>query len=58
MLDILGEDFIGMARSQGLGERRVIMRQTLRVATTPVVTQLGIDAGRSDRPGALTSRAL
>jgi peptide/nickel transport system permease protein len=45
MLDILGEDFIRMARSQGLGERRVTIRQTLRAAMTPVATQLGIDVG-------------
>src|SRR3954470_14332158 len=45
MLDVLGEDYIGTARSKGLGERRVIFRHGLRAALTPIVTQFGIDLG-------------
>jgi peptide/nickel transport system permease protein len=46
MLDVLGEDYIRTARSKGIPERRVIVRNGLRSALTPVVTQFGIDLGQ------------
>jgi peptide/nickel transport system permease protein len=46
LLDVLGEDYIRMARAKGLSERRVIFRHGVRAALTPVVSQLGIDIGQ------------
>ena len=45
LLEVLGQDYIRTARSKGLSEERVVYRQGLRSALTPVVTQLGIDIG-------------
>lgn len=45
MLDVLGEDYIRTARSKGLTERRVIFRHALRPATSPIISQFGIDLG-------------
>jgi len=45
MLDVLGEDYIRMARAKGLRERRVVYRHGLRSAVSPVITQFGIDLG-------------
>lgn len=41
MLEVLGEDFILMARAKGLPERRVILRHALKGAVLPVVSFLG-----------------
>jgi peptide/nickel transport system permease protein len=46
MLDVLGSDFIRTARAKGLSERAVILRHALRHALVPVVTLLGLLAGR------------
>jgi peptide/nickel transport system permease protein len=45
MLDVLGEDYIRTARAKGVPEGRVIYRHALRAASTPIVTQAGIDIG-------------
>jgi peptide/nickel transport system permease protein len=45
MLDVLSEDYIRTARSKGLTERRVIFRHALRSATSPLISQFGIDLG-------------
>jgi peptide/nickel transport system permease protein len=45
LLEILGEDYVRTARAKGLRERRVIFGHALRSALTPVVSQLGVDAG-------------
>jgi peptide/nickel transport system permease protein len=45
MLDVLGEDFIRMARARGVPERAVIIRHALRNALLPVVTVFGLDLG-------------
>jgi peptide/nickel transport system permease protein len=45
MLDVLGEDYIRTARAKGVPEGRVIYRHALRAASTPVITQAGIDIG-------------
>jgi len=46
LLDVLGEDYIRMARAKGLSERRVLLRHGVRAALTPVVSQLGVDVGQ------------
>jgi peptide/nickel transport system permease protein len=46
LLDVLGEDYMRMARAKGLSERRVIFRHGVRAALTPVVSQLGVDIGQ------------
>jgi peptide/nickel transport system permease protein len=45
MLDVLGEDYVRTARAKGVPEGRVIYRHALRAASTPIVTQAGIDVG-------------
>ncbi|MXX83657.1 MAG: ABC transporter permease [Chloroflexi bacterium] len=42
MLEVLGQDYISLARSKGLNERRVIFRHALRNALIPVITVMGI----------------
>ncbi len=46
LLDVLGEDYMRMARAKGLSEHRVIFRHGVRAALTPVVSQLGVDVGQ------------
>ena len=46
MIDSLGSDFVRTARTKGLPERTVVMRHALRLALLPVVTILGLQAGR------------
>ena len=46
MLEVLHEDYVRTARSQGLGERVVIFRHALRNALLPVVTLTGYEFGR------------
>ncbi len=46
MIDAMGSDFVRTARAKGLPERRVVSRHALRHALLPVVTLLGIAAGR------------
>ena len=41
MLDVLGHDFITMARSKGAGETRVLLNHALRNALIPALTILG-----------------
>lgn len=45
MLDVLGEDYIKLARSKGLPRRSWILKHALRNALIPVVTVTGIQAG-------------
>ena len=46
MIDSLGSDFVRTARAKGLPERTVVYRHALRLALLPVVTILGLQAGR------------
>ena len=46
LLEVLGQDFVRTARAKGLAEPAVISRHALRNALVPVVTVLGIQAGR------------
>lgn len=43
LLDVLGEDYIRMARAKGLPENKVIYKHALRNAINPMVTILGYD---------------
>lgn len=42
MLEVLGQDYITVARAKGLNEQRVIFRHAFRNALIPVVTVMGI----------------
>jgi len=44
-LNILGEDYIRMARAKGLPERIVLMRHVLRNALSPIIAMIGLDVG-------------
>ena len=46
MIDAIGSDFVRTARAKGLSERAVVSRHALRHALLPVVTILGLQAGR------------
>jgi len=45
MLDVVGENYVLLARAKGLTRSQVVRRHTLRPALTPVVTMLGMDIG-------------
>ena len=46
LLEVLGEDYVRTARAKGLDERTVVTAHALRNALIPVVTVVGIQAGR------------
>lgn len=45
MLDVLGQGYVGAARSRGLAERVVILRHALANALIPVVSMVGLRFG-------------
>lgn len=45
MLDILGTDYLIVARAKGLRERAVILRHAFRNALIPIVTLIGLQMG-------------
>jgi peptide/nickel transport system permease protein len=45
MLEVLGQDFIRVARAKGLSTRTVLLRHALRNALVPIVTVLGLQMG-------------
>lgn len=45
VLEVLGEEYIRVARAKGLPDRAVLLRHTLRNALLPVATLIGIVAG-------------
>ena len=45
MLEVLGQDFIRVARAKGLAARAVLLRHALRNALIPIVTVLGLQTG-------------
>ena len=45
MLEVMNEDYLRTARAKGLKERRIVYRHGLKAASTPLVTQFGIDVG-------------
>ncbi len=47
MIDIMGEDFINVAKAKGLPDRAVVFKHALRPASLPVITALALDLGWS-----------
>jgi ABC-type dipeptide/oligopeptide/nickel transport system permease component len=45
MLEVLGEDYVKVARAKGLAESTVVMRHSLRNALIPIVTVVGLQLG-------------
>ncbi|MDP4093555.1 MAG: ABC transporter permease [Bacillota bacterium] len=45
MLDVVGQDYIRTARAKGLHEKSIIFRHSLRNATIPIVTVIGLQLG-------------
>ena len=45
MLEVLGQDFIRVARAKGLSRKAVLLRHALRNALIPIVTVLGLQTG-------------
>jgi peptide/nickel transport system permease protein len=45
MLEVLGQDFVRVARAKGLSGRAVLLRHALRNALIPIVTVLGLQTG-------------
>jgi len=45
MIEVLGQDYIRMARAKGMGERRINYSHALRNAVIPVLTIIGIQVG-------------
>ena len=45
MLDVVGEDFVELARARGFSERRVILVHVLRNALLPVITASAVAIG-------------
>ena len=43
MLQVMGQEYIMVARSKGLSERKVLMKHALRNALLPVVTVIGLN---------------
>ena len=46
VLEVLRQDYVRIARAQGLSERRVTLRHELKAAMIPIVTLVGLNAGR------------
>jgi len=44
-LEVLGEDYVRMARAKGLSDRSILWRHVLRNASIPIVTTIGLFAG-------------
>ena len=45
MLEVMNEDYLRTARAKGLKERTIVYRHGLKAASTPLITQFGIDVG-------------
>jgi len=45
MLEVLGQDFVKVARAKGLSAQAVLLRHALRNALIPIVTVLGLQTG-------------
>jgi ABC-type dipeptide/oligopeptide/nickel transport system permease component len=45
MIEVLGQDYIRMARAKGMGERKINYSHALRNAVIPVLTIIGIQVG-------------
>jgi ABC-type dipeptide/oligopeptide/nickel transport system permease component len=45
LLDVMGEEYLRVARAKGLSERAVILRHALRNAMIPTISVVGLQAG-------------
>lgn len=45
MLEVIGSDYVRTARAKGVDERTVLLRHSLRNATLPLVTVIGVSLG-------------
>jgi peptide/nickel transport system permease protein len=45
LLDVIGEDYIALARLRGLSERRILLRHALKNAALPTLSLIGVQAG-------------
>jgi peptide/nickel transport system permease protein len=58
MLDVLGSDYIRLARAKGLSRTRVMTRHALRNALIPLVTVVAIDIGAVFGGAVITERVF
>jgi peptide/nickel transport system permease protein len=58
MLDVLGADYIRLARAKGLSRSRVMVRHALRNALIPLVTVVAIDIGAVFGGAIITERVF
>ena len=58
MLDVLGADYIRLARAKGLSRSRVMVRHALRNALIPLVTVVAIDTGAVFGGAVITERVF
>ncbi|HEV3464838.1 MAG TPA: ABC transporter permease [Actinomycetota bacterium] len=58
MLDVLGSDYIRLARAKGLSRTRVMTRHALRNALIPLVTVVAIDTGAIFGGAVITERVF
>jgi peptide/nickel transport system permease protein len=58
MLDVLGSDYIRLARAKGLSRTRVMTRHALRNALIPLVTVVAIDIGAVIGGAVITERVF
>jgi peptide/nickel transport system permease protein len=58
MLDVLGADYIRLARAKGLSRSRVMTRHALRNALIPLVTVVAIDTGAIFGGAVVTERVF
>ena len=58
MLDVLGSDYIRLARAKGLSRSRVMTRHALRNALIPLVTVVAIDIGAVLGGAVITERVF
>jgi peptide/nickel transport system permease protein len=58
MLDVLGSDYIRLARAKGLSRSRVMTRHALRNALIPLVTVVAIDIGAVIGGAVITERVF
>jgi peptide/nickel transport system permease protein len=58
MLDVLGSDYIRLARAKGLPRSRVMVRHALRNALIPLVTVVAIDIGAVFGGAVITERVF
>lgn len=58
MLDVLGSDYIRLARAKGLSRSRVLVRHALRCALIPITTVVALDVGAILGGAVITERVF